>query len=292
VTTYVVISALLYFLPLIPDLALCKDRIHNSPKWLQKTYALLSMNWIGAPEQVIILKRSIRVLLILIIPVALSIHTVTSWLFAVTVRPGWDSSIFGPYFVSGAFVAGTAAVIIAMYFYRKNFRLQQYITNDHFDKMSKLLVLVSLVYLYFNINEFLVPAYKLKQGDNLNIIELFIGSYAILFWVVQLGGLIIPIILMLFGKMRKPFAAMLISIFVLLGSWLKRYIIVIPTQEHPFLPIQHVPKNFMHYHPTLIEMSVTLASIILVLMIITILSKLFPIIPIYEMNEYDKGEIE
>jgi Ni/Fe-hydrogenase subunit HybB-like protein len=285
VTTYVAISALLYFLPLIPDLSICKDRLLNAPKWLKKIYYLLSMNWKGTPEQTDILKRSIRILLIMIIPVALSIHTVTSWLFAVTVRPGWDSSIFGPYFVSGAFVAGTAAVIIAMYFYRNSFKLQQYITDNHFDKMSKLLVLVSLVYLYFNINEFLIPAYKLKQGDSTHINELFIGRYALLFWTVQLGGLVLPIILMFFGMMRKPFAAMAISVCVFLGSWFKRYIIVIPTEEHPFLPIQHVPRNFMHYNPTLIEVAVTLASIILVLIIITVLSKLFPVIPIYDMIE-------
>ena len=292
VTTYVAISALLYFLPLIPDLAICKNRIGSAPKWLQNTYNILSMNWVGSPEQASIIRRLIRILLILIIPVALSIHTVTSWLFAVTLRPGWDSTIFGPYFVSGAFVAGSAAVIVAMYFYRNNFKLEKYFTNDHFDKMVKLLVLVSLVYLYFNINEYLVPAYKLKKADTQHIFELFAGHHAPLFWSVQLFGLIIPIILFLFKPFRKPLPAMIISLFVILGAWFKRYLIVVPTMEHPFLPIQHVPHNFMHYQPTIIESSVTMASIILVLMIITILSKLFPIIPIYEMIEHEKQHKE
>jgi Ni/Fe-hydrogenase subunit HybB-like protein len=285
VTTYVAISLLLYFLPLIPDLAICQNRIKNAPPFLQKIYGILSMNWTGNPEQAAIIRRSMRILLILIIPVALSIHTVTSWLFAVTYRPGWDSSIFGPYFVSGAFVAGSAAVIIAMYFYRINYKLEKYLTDDHFDKMSKLLVLVSLVYLYFNVNEFLVPGYKLKLHDAEHLRELFTGDYALMFWFTQIGCLILPIILLLLKPMRKPLPAMIISIFVVIGAWLKRYLIVVPTMENPFLPIQHVVKKFYHYSPTLIEMAITMASFILVLLIISTLSKVFPVLPIYEMTE-------
>lgn len=285
VTTYVAISAMLYFLPLIPDLAICRNRIQNAPSWLKKAYNILAVNWAGTPEQKEIIRRSIRILLILIIPVALSIHTVTSWLFAVTARPGWDSTIFGPYFVSGAFVAGTSAVIIAMFFFRHNYKLHRYLTPMHFDKMSKLLVLVSLVYLYFNLNEFFVSGYKLKAADTIHLHELFSGHFSPLFWTVQLGGLIIPIILLLFKKMRTPAAAMVISIFILVGSWFKRYLIVVPTMQHPFLPIQHVPLNAQHYSPTLIEIGITMASFLLVLMIITLLSKLFPILPIYEMTE-------
>jgi Ni/Fe-hydrogenase subunit HybB-like protein len=289
VTTYVAISALLYFLPLIPDLVICQDKIKNAPQWLKRAYGILSMNWIGSPEQAKILRSSMRILLILIIPVALSIHTVTSWLFAVTLRPGWDSTIFGPYFVSGAFVAGTAAVLIAMYFFRQNYKLHKYLTVDHFDKMSRLLVLVSLVYLYFNVNEFLVPGYKLKTHDAIHLHELFTGDYAILFWFAQLGGVIIPIVLLLFRSMRRPLPAMLISIVVIAGAWLKRLLIVVPTQLHPFLPIQHVHLKFQHYSPTLIEMLVTMASFLLVLIIITVLSKLFPVIPVNEMIEdYEK----
>jgi molybdopterin-containing oxidoreductase family membrane subunit len=285
VTTYVAISFLLYFLPLIPDLAMCKNRIYKAPNWLKKTYHILSMNWTGTPQQADIIRRSIRILLILIIPIALSIHTVTSWLFAVTLRPGWDSTIFGPYFVSGAFVAGSAAVIIAMFFYQKNYKLHNYITDFHFDKMAKLLVLVSLVYLYFNINEYLIPAYKLKKSESIHLHELFSGAHALFFWSVQLLGLIIPIILLIIKPFRKPLPLFIISIFVLVGAWLKRFLIVVPTQENPFLPIQHVPHNFMHYTPTQIEIAITLASFIMVLMIVTIFSKLFPILPVYEMTE-------
>lgn len=231
-----------------------------------------------------------RVLAILIIPVALAIHTVTSWLFAATLRPGWDTTIFGPYFVTGAFVAGVAAVIMAMYIYRLRYKLQDYFTDYHFDMMSKLLVLVCLVYLYFNINEFLVPGYKMKQGDAAHLHELFQGKWAGMFWSVQILGLALPIILLIMKPFRKPLPSFIISIFVVLGAWFKRYLIVIPTMQHPFLPIQNVPENFHTYHPTGVEIMITLGSFAASLLIITALVKLFPVITMWEYNEKPSNE--
>lgn len=296
VTIYILISTLLLYIPLIPDLKICADTLKDKPAFQQKIYKLLSLNWSGTIEQQKIIKKSTRVLAILIIPVALAIHTVTSWLFASTSRAGWDSTIFGPYFVTGAFVAGGAAVIIAMYFYRNNYKMKDYITDMHFDMMGKLLVLVSLVYLYFNVNEFLVPGYKMKKFEGAHLKELLTGTHAFLFWSTQLLGLVIPILLLLFKKMRKPLPLMIVSIFVLVGAWFKRYIIVIPTQEHPYLPIQEVPDVFKHYSPTLIEILITIGPMILALMIITILSKVIPIIPLNEaleeMETEEKTEVK
>ena len=282
ITTYFVLSLLLLFLPLIADMAIIHRKVDSLPSWLKPVYKVLSLNFTDNPAQNKIINRAIRILLILLIPAALSIHTVTSWLFAVTSRAGWDSTVFGPYFVSGAFVAGSAAVIIAMFFFRKNYKLQDYLTDLHFNNMGKVLATVSLVYLYFNLNEFLVPGYKLKRADAIHLQELFAGKDAILFWVVQIGGLILPILFMLFRRFRKPLPIMLISIAILVAAWFKRYIIVIPTQEHPFLPIQHVPQNFVHYSPTLIETLISVAPFILVLIIITLISKFFPVIPLHE----------
>ncbi len=285
VTTYLTLSLLLYYITLLPDLAIGKSRLKNEPRWLIKLYDLLSLNWNHHPMQYQILHKTVRILLLLIIPTAFAIHTVTSWLFAVNPRPGWDSTIFGPYFLTGAFVAGCAGLIIAMYFFQKNYRLQDYITNQHFNKMGKLLVLTSIVYLYFNINEFLVPAYKLKQAEAIHLHELFSGHYAPLFWAAQIGGLILPILLLFFKPMRKPLPLMIISLFVITGAWVKRFLIVVPTQVHPYLPKQYVPDEWMVYQPTLIETAITVASFVLVLMIITILSKLFPVIPIWELAD-------
>jgi Polysulphide reductase len=285
VTVYVLISALFLYIPLLSDLKICYDKLDKLPPFRRNIYKILSLNWANTDEQRKIVKQSTRILSIAIIPVALAIHTVTSWLFANTSRSGWDSTIFGPYFVTGAFVSGCSAVIVAMYFYQKNYKLEDYITDLHFDKMGKLLVLVSLVYLYFNLNEYMVPGYKMKKFEARHIHDLFVGSHAILFWSVQLLGLVAPIIALLFPKMRKPFPMLIIGLFVLVGSWFKRYIIVIPTMEHPYLPIQNVPYYFKVYTPTLTEILISVAPIILVLIIVTVLSKVIPIIPVHETLE-------
>ena len=283
VTTYVAISLLLYLLPLIPDMPFLKKVMTNEPKWKQTIYKILSFGFEGRPEQYKLIKKLIRILAILIIPVALAIHTVTSWLFAFTLRVGWDSTIFGPYYVTGAFVAGGGAVMIAMYVFSRDFRLKNYITDYHFDKMGKLLVLLMLVYFYFNINEYIVPAYKMKAGDDHHILALFTGSFAKMFWIVQLGGLIIPTILLLFKRMRKPVPSLVIGIAIVVGAFFKRYIITIPTLMHPHLPIQNVPANFHEYWPTAIEWAVTMMAIAGAVLIVTILAKLFPIMPIWEV---------
>ncbi|MEI6143920.1 MAG: NrfD/PsrC family molybdoenzyme membrane anchor subunit [Mariniphaga sp.] len=285
VTTYLVLSTLLYFIPLIPDLAISKGRIGHTPKWLQNTYETLSMKWNHTPKQYQILLKSVRILLILIIPTAFAIHTVTSWLFAVTTRPGWDSTIFGPYFLTGAFVAGSAAVVIVMYLVRTSYKLEKYLTDYHFDMMGKLIVLVSIVYLYFNINEFLIPAYKLKTAEAIHLQELFVGEHAFMFWSVQLLGLILPIILLLFKFFRKPLPIFMIGMVMLIASWFKRFLIVVPTQENPFLPRQNVPDAWMVYQPTIVETAITMGTILMAIMIITVLVKLFPVIPIWEVAE-------
>jgi Ni/Fe-hydrogenase subunit HybB-like protein len=285
VTTYFALSLLLWFFPLIPDLAFAKNRLPGRPAFLTKAYEILSFKWADHDEQYKILHKAVRILLILVVPTAFAIHTVTSWLFAFTPRAGWDSTIFGPYFISGAFVSGTSALIVAMYFFRKNYKLQNYLTDFHFEKIGRVLFLVSIIYLYFNLNEFLVPAFKMKKFDAIHIHELFTGQYAFLFWSVQLAGLVIPLILLLVRQMRRPLPLFIISLFVLVASWFKRLIIVVPPQAHPYLPIQNVPAEWHIYTPTLIETCITLASLLLVLIIITILSKLFPVLPVCELAE-------
>lgn len=286
VTTYLAISVLLFYIPLIPDLALLRDKgTDDIPKWKMKTYRILALGWKGNAEQYKLVYHALRVLMLLIIPVGLSIHTVTSWLFAATLRSGWDTTIFGPYFVAGAFVAGSAAVVIVMYAYRNRYGLKEYFSDVQFDYMGKLLVFVSLVYLYFNINEFWVPGYKMKTAESIHLMNLFTGRYALMFWSTQLLGLIIPISLMLFRYFRKPGPLTIISVFIVIASWFKRYIIVIPTLEHPFLPVQNVPDHFKHYSPTSTEIMITMFSFTAALLIITILAKMFPVITIWEYAE-------
>jgi molybdopterin-containing oxidoreductase family membrane subunit len=293
VNTYLVISLILLYLPMIPDIAILRDRYTDAPKWQRKIYEILSIGWKGTEKQYALLKKGTGIMLVLMMPVALAIHTVTSWLFAVNNRTGWDSTIFGPYFVAGAFMVGAAAVIIGMYVFRKTQKLDDYITDKHFDMMGKLLVLTSLVYLYFNINEFLVPGYKMKKLDAGHIHELFMGKEAILFWSVQIFGMIIPIILLIFKKIRTPLPMMIIAVAVVIGAWLKRWLIVVPTQFHPTFPIQNVPENFVHYHVTFHEVAITSAIIAGVLLVITLFTRIFPIVPVWETaHEHGHHAIE
>lgn len=288
VNTYLIISLLLLYIPLIPDIALLRKSMSGKPEWQQKMYKILSLGWQGTEDQMKLLNRSIFVLMILIIPIAFSIHTVTSWLFASTLRPGWDSTIFGPYFVAGAFMVGAASVIVVMYFIRRRYQCKQYITEAHFNMMGKLLVLTSVLYLYFNINEFMVPAYKMKSAEGGHISDLFLGEFAAIFWFVQIAGMIIPIILMIFKPFRKPKPLLVIAVFIVIGAFLKRYLIVTPTLLHPFLPVQNYPVSYHSYNPTFSEITITLGSIATVALMISLFIKLFPIIPITE-TAHEKG---
>ena len=290
VTTYLTISILLLFFPLLPDFQILSKKFKSNKK-LSKIYKKLSLNWNGNSEQKKIYKWSIKTLSVLIIPVAFGIHTVTAWLFAATYRPGWDSSNFGPYFIAGAFVAGAGAVVAVMYVLRRSYNLKEYLTDFHFDIMGKLLVLLILIYLYFNVNEFLVPALKMKESEAGYLKSLFIGNEALLFWTVILGGLVIPAILLLFKKMRKPLPLFIIGIAVVIGAWWKRYIIVIPTLLHPFLPVQGVPESWHHYNPTALEWLITWGTLAGALLIVTLLVRYVPVIPIHETAE-EKGIVE
>ena len=290
ITTYMVISILLLYLPMLPDLALMRDEYKSVPAWQQKMYKILALGWNNHPDQYKIMHRSTRILAFLIIPVAFGIHTVTSWLFATTLRPGWDSSNFGPYFVSGAFMVGAGGVITAMYIFRTHYKLEKYLTDKHFDYMGRLLVLLSLVYLYFNINEYFVPAYKMKALESAHLEELFYGDYAPLFWSVQVFGMIIPIIVLMFKKGRKPLPMFVIAILVIIGAWFKRFLIVIPTLSHPFIPMDRVPESWQHYIPTFKEWWITAATLAGALLIVTLLARLFPAVPIVETIAENNAE--
>jgi molybdopterin-containing oxidoreductase family membrane subunit len=124
----------------------------------------------------------------------------------------------------------------------------------------------------------------MMKYDAIHLRELFTGKEALFFWGVQIFGLVLPVILLLIRQMRKPLPLLIISTFVLIVAWLKRYIIVVPPQGHPYLPVQYVPAEWHIYKPTLIETLITLTSFVLVLIIITVLAKFFPVVPICELS--------
>ncbi|MCX6207741.1 MAG: polysulfide reductase NrfD [Bacteroidetes bacterium] len=292
ITTYFFVSILLLYFPLLPDMAIMmKHKDVTGMPWLNKMYTFLGSFWKNTAAQIHISEKAINILSITIIPVAFAIHTVTSWLFATTYRPGWDSTNFGAYFISGAFLVGAGAVVVAMFVFRKAYKLENYIKDEHFDKMGKVLVLLALLYLYFNVNEFLVPAFKMKKSEEEHLMGLFTGEFAVVFWFAISTAMLIPIIILIQKKGRKPLPAFIAGLLVVVGSWFKRYLIVTPTLLHPFLPMYDVPKSYTHYFPTWQEWSIALGSLAGALLIITIFARIFPIIPIQEtINEIEEHE--
>jgi len=282
ISTYFVISILLLYLPLLPDLKiLLKHKEKNQP-FIHKIYSFFGSFWKGTAAQEKLSLRAINILCITIIPVAFAIHTVTSWLFATTYRPGWDSTNFGAYFISGAFLVGAGGVVVAMYVFRRAYNLKAYITDKHFDRMGKILVLLVMVYLYFNINEYLVPALKMKKHEQEHLNELFTGDYALFFWFTIMISMVIPAFILLFKKGRRPLPLFIAGILVVVGAWFKRYLIVVPTLLTPFLPKQDVPANYLHYFPTWEEWAITIGSLAGALLVITFFTRYIPIIPIQE----------
>ena len=280
--TYFVISLLLLYFPLLPDLKILIRAKEKSTKALHKLYRFQGSFWKGTAEQFKISERAIIILCIAIIPVAFSIHTVTSWLFATTYRAGWDSTNFGAYFISGAFLVGAGGVVVAMYIFRRNYHLEKYITEMHFEKMGRIVVMLSLLYLYFNINEYMVPAFKMKKSEEAHLAGMLTGDFAIMFWFAIIVGMIVPIIMLLFKKGRKPLPMFIAGIMIVVGAWFKRYLIVTPTLLHPFLPIQDVPAAFHHYFPSWEEWAIALGSLAGALLVITFFARIYPIVPIQE----------
>ena len=288
--TYFCLSLFLLYITLLPDIRIMIKAKEKLGKTFSKLYRWLGSFWKGTVAQEKIRDRAITILCITIIPVAFCIHTVTSWLFATTYRPGWDSTNFGAYFVSGAFLVGAGGVVVAMYVFRWAYKLEKYITDNHFEKMARILVLLSLLYLYFNINEYLVPAFKMKKPEQAHLTTLFAGEYAPLFWFAILVGMIIPIIILLFKKGRKPLPMFIVGVMVVVGAWFKRYLIVTPTLLHPFLPMQEVPENYHHYFPSWEEWAIAMGSLAGALLIITFFARVFPVISIYKTLTDEKEE--
>jgi Ni/Fe-hydrogenase subunit HybB-like protein len=280
--TYFFISLLLLYFPLLPDFKIMIARKNQTPKWMNRMYRFMGSFWKGTIKQFKISDKAINILCITIIPVAFCIHTVTSWLFATTYRPGWDSTNFGAYFISGAFLVGAGGVVVAMYIFRRYYHLEKYITELHFEKMGRIVVLLALLYLYFNINEYLIPAFKMKKPEEAHLRNLFSGEFAVLFWFAITVGMILPILILLFKKGRKPLPMFIAGIMVVVGAWFKRYLIVTPTLMHPFLPMHDAPQRYHYYFPSWEEWAIAMGSLAGALLVITFFARVFPIIPIHE----------
>ncbi len=289
ICTYFVGSTVFLYLPMIPDMALCRDRLiicdtkfKKFRKWL---YTKMAIGWTGSKNQWHILEKVMTIMTIIIIPVAVSVHTVVSYIFAMTLRPGWDSTVFGPYFVAGALYSGSAGVILGMAAFRKLYCLEKYITPRHFDLMGRIVLALTLIYAYLNLNEYWIPAYKMATHEGLLLRDLFYGNFSSIFWILQFGTVLLPIIIMCFPMGRRPLSLSITCIIIVVGAWIKRYIIVVPTLLHPYMPIQEVPADWSSYFPNWVEWSVTMGCLSGIFLVITLFSKLFPMMAVWEVEE-------
>ncbi|WP_242204000.1 NrfD/PsrC family molybdoenzyme membrane anchor subunit [Aestuariivivens insulae] len=280
IPTTIALSFLLLYFPLLPDLAILKTFYKKTKPKFSKWYGKLSLNWTGSESQKAIQEKSIKIIAVLIIPVSIILQTIDAWLFSTTYRIGWDSTNMGAYFISGAFVAGLGALVTMVFIIRKVRGLNNYITDYHFDKLGKFLALACLTYLYFNINEYLIPIFTAPVEEDIHLNSLVFGEWAPLFWFAQIIGLLLPLVILLFNKGRKPLPMFFVGLMVVIGSWWKRYIIVIPTLLHPFLPIEGVPESWHHYFPSAHEWIITIATLAMALLIITLFVRYLPVIPI------------
>ena len=274
------LSCIFYlFLPLIPDMALLKDK-ENISDWRKKLYRLLSVGWNGNREQKRRLEKAIGIMAILIVPIAVSVHTVVSWIFGMALPPMWHSSILGPYFVTGAIFSGIAAIIIAMAIIRKINHLESYLQPIHFNKMGILLIVLTSLWFYFTFAEYLTTGYG-AFTEELAVFNLKItGEFSMIFWSM-VGCMTIAFFLLLFRKKWVIGATTLASLFIIVGMWMERFIIIVPTLT------KTAEQGYKAgiYYPSWVEWSITFGSVAAFILMYVIFAKLFPIISIWEVKE-------
>lgn len=283
ITTYLTASVTYLFLPMIPDLALFRDHTSGIRK---KLYAVLSIGWNGEKQQRTMLATAIVVMMILIIPIAVSVHTVVSWIFGMTLRTGWNSTLFGAFFVAGAIFSGIATLILVMAILRKVYHLEEYITEKHFIYLGYMLGAFGMIMIYGNVSELLTTGYKMEAGEIFHFHELFLGHFAAFWWYYILAGLALPPLIMLMPWTRNIRGILVAAVVVDIAMWFERYMIVVAALRVPLM--NYTPDN---YNPSWVEWSIIAGSVALFALLVTVFVKIFPIMAVWEVAEgFEEGE--
>jgi molybdopterin-containing oxidoreductase family membrane subunit len=262
---------------MLPDLARIRDSGIKAPR----LYRFLAAGYRDTPHQRAVLERVIGVLAIVVIPIAVSVHTIIGWIFAMTLRPMWHSTIFGPYFVVGAIYSGIAAILIAMVILRRAYRLDQYFRDVHFDYLGRMLLLLACLWFYFTFAEHLTVFYGAEPAEMRTFWSKITGQYAVPFWMMTLGCFVIPFALMARSATRTPNGTLIASIAVVIGMWLERYNIVVPTSVNPIWEIEAIG----HYMPSWIELSIMAGACAGFVLLYMVSTKFVPIVSIWEIKE-------
>ena len=278
--TYLSSSAMFVYIALLPDLAVARD---HSTGWKRTLYSMLSLGFRGTSRQWRLQLIAGILLSALILPVFVSVHSIVSFDFSMALVPVWHSTVFPPYFVIGAVHSGVSAVVTLMAILRWVFKLEDYITPDHFDALGRLLLVVSTTWFYFFILEFVYGIYMRESVElEVNNLRVFVWPFNMMSVVFLLTGYVIPVTLWLFKRVRRNIVWMFwTSLLVNVGMWLERFLIIVPGLALK----QPLTYSWGEYFPQLVEFAIVLGSFALVTTGVFLFAKFFPIIPVFDIKE-------
>ena len=277
VSTYFTVSLLFWFIGLIPDLATLRDR--SSSRLGRVVYGILAMGWRGSAIHWHRYEMAYLLLAGLATPLVVSVHTVVSFDFAVSIVPGWHTTIFPPYFVAGAIYSGFAMVMVLAIPIRAVYGLEDFITMRHLDNMAKVMLATGLIVAYGYLVENFMSWYSAERYERFITLNRWVGPYAPAYWALILINIIIPQVLW-FRRVRSSVIMLfLVAIAVNIGMWLERFVIVITSLHRDFLP-----SSWNMYYPTFWDWSTFIGTIGLFLALLFLFIRFLPMISIFEMR--------
>jgi molybdopterin-containing oxidoreductase family membrane subunit len=277
VSTYFTISLLFWFTGLIPDFATLRDRAGN--KYAQMIYGILAMGWRGSARHWKRYESAYLLLAGLSTPLVLSVHTVVSFDFAVALVPGWHTTIFPPYFVAGAIYSGFAMVLILAIPIRAIYNLKDMITERHLDNAAKVMLATGLIVAYGYVMEVFLAWYGPSASDKFLVHNRFFGPYAIPYAMLWVCNIIVPQLLWIKKFRVKPVLLFLISVVILAGMWLERFVIVVLSLHRDFLP-----SSWGMYYPTKWDWMTYVGTLGFFFAAMFLFVRILPMISIFEMR--------
>ena len=277
ITTYLTASSIFIYMGSVPDYAAVRDA---STGLRRRLYTIFSFGWRGTEREWHTLGWAYTFFAVFVIPLAVSVHSIVSWDFAMSLVPGLHHTIFAPYFVCGAIYSGTAGIVTVMYLLRRFMKLEHYIREIHLDNLGKLLLVLSLIWSYINILELFTGWYSGSSFEYEALNFKLFGYYAPLYWEMILFCAFLPL-LMFWKKIRLNWNIMLfICILINIGMFTERFIIIATS-----LPRKFLPDAFGFYFPSMVEISITVGSFAIFTTLFLIFIKWTPCVSIYEVKE-------
>ena len=277
VTTYFTVSAVFFYLGTIPDLAAARDQARGLRK---KFYHFISLGWRGTDREWHHFSKAYIYLAALATPLVLSVHSVVSWDFAMAIVPGWHTTIFAPYFVAGAIFSGVAMVITLAVPMRKFFGLENYLTVKHFEAMAKLCLVTGTIVLYAYLTEYFLAWYSGEPPERGSFWNRVFGHYWWANWTMLTCNGLVPLMLW-FKRVRRSISALfVISIFVNIGMWFERFVIIVTSLSH-----EYEPWAWGLYRPSIVEMGILIGSFAWFGFWFLLFTRLLPPVAIAEMKE-------